>query len=247
MKRQLNRNQERLARQRALLVALSDDLALPFLQVKSSVELAAANNFDLSTVVEQAKTISLTAETGLQLVEAYRLLLRSEEMLNIPFEPVAIGAVLEQVAHRLSSYASQYATEIQVDIQGRFAPVLANQESLGMAIEVLGASLIRAQSAQEHQENHRIVLGAHRSSDGLLAAGVFSNVHGLSDKSLRAARSLVGQARQPLPAIPPGAASGILVADMLCATLWQPLRTAAHRSLGGLATNLPISKQLQLI
>ncbi len=247
MKRQLNRNQERLARQRALLVALSDDLALPFLQVKNSIEIAASESFASEVMNEHASTISLTAEAGLQLVEAYRLLLRSEELLNTPFEPVAIGATLEEVAHRLQGYAKKYATRIEVDVQGRFAPVLANQESLAMAIEVLSSSLIRAQSAQEHKELHRIVLGAHRSTDGLLAAGVFSNVHGLSDKSLRAARSLVGQARQPLPAIPPGAASGILVADMLCATLWQPLRTAAHRSLGGLATNLPISKQLQFI
>lgn len=247
MKKQLNRNQERVARQRALLVALSDDLALPFIQIKSSIELAELGGLDSPSLMSEARTISLTAETGLQLVEAYRLLLRSEEILNSPLEPVAIGAVLEKVAHKLYSYAGQYGTDIEIDIQGKFAPVLANSESLTMAIEVLSSSLIRAQASQEHKDRYRIVLGAHRSSEGLLAAGVFSNVHGLSDKSLRAARGLVGQARQPLPAIPPGAASGILVADMLCSNLWQPLRTAAHKSLGGLATNLPISKQLQLI
>lgn len=243
MKRQLNRNQERLAHQRALLVALSDDLALPLLQVKSSIELA----IDSGSFKEHAKAAQLNTEAGLLLVEAYRLLLKSEEIINSVFKPVAIGAVLEEVAHRIGPYAKQYSTEITVDVQGRFAPILAHQPSLAMALEVLSSSLIRAQAAQDQQKIYRIVLGAHRSTDGAVAAGVFSNIHGLSDKSLRAARSLVGHARQPLPMIPPGTASGILVADMLCTQLWQPLRTAAHRSLGGLATNLPLSKQLQFI
>lgn len=243
MKRQLNRSQQRLAHQRALLVALSDDLALPLLQVKSSIELALAGG----TFKPHAEEASLNAEAGLLLVEAYRMLLKSDEIIHAVFEPIAIGAILEEVAHKIGPYAKQYSTEIVVDVQGRFAPILAHQPSLIMALEVLSSSLIRAQAGQTHQKNYRIVLGAHRAMDGVVTAGVFSDVHGLSDKSLRAARSLVGQARQPLPAIPPGTASGVLVADMLCTQLWQPLRTAAHRSLGGLATNLPVSKQLQFI
>jgi hypothetical protein len=38
-----------------------------------------------------------------------------------------------------------------------------------------------------------------------------------------------------------------LVADMLCAALWQPLRAAAHNNLAGLATSLPVSKQLKFV
>ena len=234
-------------RQRALLVALSDDLALPLIHVKTSIELLGLEDFSKETAKGHAKTITLSADAGLQLVEAYRLLLKSEEILNVPFEPVAIGAVLDEVAHRISPYARQYATQLSVDVQGRFAPVLAHQPSLIAAMEVLSYSLIRAQAAQTHKDNYQLVLGAHRSTDGMLAAGAFSNAQGLSDKTLRAARSLVGQARQPLVAVPPGTASGILVADMLCAALWQPLRTAAHRRLNGLATNLPVSNQLQFI
>lgn len=238
---------DRFARQRALLVALSDDLTLPLIHVKTSVELVEADGFSKKTTREQTKTITLSAENGLQLIEAYRLLLRSDEIINQPVEPVAIGAVFEQVAHQLIPYARQYSTDVFVDVQGRFAPVLAHQPSLTVALEVLGSSLIRAQAAQSQKPGYRLVLGAHRSTEGGVAAGVFSDVHGLSDRTLRAARNLMGQARQPLPAIPPGTASGILVADMLCSALWQPLRAAAHRNLGGLATSLPISKQLQFV
>lgn len=247
MKRQLHRGSDKLIRQRALLVALSDDLALPLLQVRSSAELIVAANYSKTAAREQTTTMALSAENGLQLVEAYRLLLRSDEILNFTFEPVAIGAILEEVAHHISPFARQYSTAIKVDVQGRLTPVLAHQPSLIAALEVLSCSMIRAQAAQKEATSHQMVLGAHRSVEGSIAAGAFSDVHGLSDRSLRAARSLVGQARQPLPAIPPGTASGILLADMLCATLWQPLRAAAHRSLGGLATSLPTSKQLQFV
>ena len=247
VRRGFNPSEERLNRQRALLLALSDDLALPFLQVKSSIEVAGNENYSGATMLEQAKNIHLSSEAGLLLVEAYRMLLKSDQILLEAFEPVAIGAVLEEVAHRLSDYAKEYGVQIQVDVQGRFAPILAHTASLELAIEVLSASIIRAQASQNSGKAARIVLGAHKSSEGLLAAGVFSDVRGLSDKSLRAARSLLGRAHQPLPHVPPGSASGILVADMLCESLWQPLRKSAHRSMDGLATNLPISKQLEFI
>lgn len=196
---------------------------------------------------QHSAAVHLSAETGLQLVEAYRLLLKMDEILGLSYEPVAIGAVLEEVAHRLSPLAHEYSTQIRVDVQGRLTPVLAHQPSLIAALEVLSASLIRAQAAQAEKPNYQLVLGAHRSAESAIAAGAFSEIHGLSDRSLRAARSLVGHARQPLPAIPPGTASGILVADMLCESLWQPLRAAAHRSWGGLATSLPTAGQLQFV
>src|SRR5207253_3436491 len=136
-----------------------------------------------------------------------------EDIQKLPMEPVAVGAVLEEIAHRLSPYAKEYKTEIEVSVQPRLAPVLAHQPSLNSALEILASSIIRAQSAQQEKKSYRLVLGAHRSPDNVIAAGVFSGVHGLSDRTLRAARSLIGKARQPLPAVPAGAAAGVLVAD----------------------------------
>lgn len=247
MKRQFARWSEDLARHQALLVALSSDLALPLVQIKTAAELIETGNFSKPIARDQSRAVAMNAEAGLKLIEAYRLLLSSDNVSQMVFEPVAVGAVLEQVAHELVKFAGQYNTSIEVDVQGRPRPVLVNQASLSMAMQSLGTSLIRAQAAQDAHPKHRLVLGAHRSGEGLVAAGVFSELQGLSDNSLRAAHSLAGKARQPLPAIPPGAASGVLIADLLCAHLWQPLRSAAHRSLDGLATNLPTSKQMQLV
>lgn len=228
-------------------MTLSEDLALPLLQIKSSIELLESKNFAKADTRRHAKSSLLSADSGLQLIEAYKLLLAAEENLRQPLEPVAIGAVLEDIAHKLSPYAKQYDTAIEVSVQPRLAPVLAHTPSLNAALEILGSSLIRAQAAQTEKKDYKLVLGAHRSPDNAIAAGAFSSVQGLSDRTLRAARSLVGKARQPLPAIPAGAAAGVLIADMLCAAMWQPLRAAAHHNLPGLVTALPASKQLQLV
>jgi hypothetical protein len=237
----------KLQQQRALLIALSDDLALPLLQVKTSLEVLQHKDFSKKEVKAYSASMALSAEAGLQMVEAYRLVLKADQLHNLPLVPLSIGAVLEDVAHHVSMYAKQYSTSIEVDVAGRLAPVLAHQPSLFAALEVLSTSLVRAQAAQGQAPDYKLILGAHRTADNVISAGVFSNVHGLSDRTLRAARALTGQARQPLAAVPPGAASGVLIADMLCSALWQPLRSAAHRNMGGLATTIPSTRQLNFV
>jgi hypothetical protein len=230
-----------------LLLTLSQDLTLPLLQVKSSIELLQAKSFSKGITRQHAADSLISVDTGLQLVEAYKLLLNAEDISLMPAQPLAISSVLEEIAHKLEPYAKQYRTSIEVSIQSRLAPVLAHQASLNAALEILASSLIRAQAAQSDKSRYKLILGAHRSAGNTVAAGAFSDVQGLSDRTLRAARGLVGKARQPLPAVPAGSATGVLVADMLCASLWQPLRAAAHHSLPGLVTMLPASKQLQFV
>ncbi|HVX58699.1 MAG TPA: hypothetical protein VG964_03095 [Candidatus Saccharimonadales bacterium] len=246
MKRQLNRRSDSLARHQALLVALSDDLALPLTHIKTGIDLIEDVGFSKPVTRQQSESMRLSLDAGFQLIEAYRLLLRSDQLVELDFEPVAIGAIMDEVAHQLTPFARQYSTKLEVDVQGRLTPVLVHQPSLTAVLQSLSYSIIRAQAAQAERVEYRLTLGAHRSVDSV-AAGVFSDVQGLSDRSLRAAHSLMGKARQPLPAVPPGTASGILIADMLCSNMWQPLRSAAHHSLHGLITTLPISKQLQFV
>lgn len=230
-----------------LLSSLSDDLSLPLLQIKSSIDAWQSNGFNEKSLHEHIEKITLSADNGLQLIEAYRLVLQAEENLKQEFEPVAVGAVLQDVAHQLNSYAKKYNTVLRVDIQGHIAPVLAHQPSLFAAIEVLSSSMIRTQSAQSGGKKQVVVLGAHKGLENLVATGVFGNADGVSDKALRSARALVGKARQPFTTLPAGSASGILIADLLCSAMWQPLRAAAHSGMHGLATFVPVSKQLRLI
>jgi hypothetical protein len=242
-KRGFNRGVEEFNKYRSLLAALSDDLSLPLLQIKTTLEMMDHEASDNAA----AHSMRLSAEAGLQLIEAYRLALRAADHDIARMEPVAIGAILQDVADNLEPYAKQYATDLIVDVQGNLTPVLAHKPSLQAALQCLGASMIRAQAAAAHQKRYYLMLGAHRGANGVIAAGVFSEVTELSDKTLRTAHSLVGKAHQPLPDIPAGAASGVLIADMLCSSMWQPLRAAAHRRIGGLATHVPMSNQMQFI
>jgi signal transduction histidine kinase len=245
-KQTMGRGAGSLSQQKALLIALSDDLTLPLLQIRSSLELLQGNAYTAADMREQTRLMAMSAENGLQLTEAYRLVLQLDKLHEMPMEPVAIGAVLEEVAHQLSPYASEYATSLEVDIQGRLSPVLAHRPSLTAAIQCLSSSLIRAQAGQSRQTKYQLILGAHKSN-GEIATGVFSDMNGLSDRTLRAARSLAGRARQPMPALPAGAASGVLIADVLCGAMWQPLRAAAHRHMNGLAVTVPATKQLSFV
>jgi hypothetical protein len=246
-KRGFSRELQEFGKYRALLAALSDDLSLPLLQIKTSLEVLEGKSLSSKASTTHIDTMALSVEGGLQLIEAYRLALRAGSENHMQMEPVAVGAVLQDVADQLEPYAKQYATDLVVDIQGKLTPVLAHRPSLEAALQCLGASMIRAQAAATQQKRYHLMLGAHRSKDGAIATGVFSDVQGLSDKTLRTAHNLVGKAHQPLPTIPAGAASGVLIADMLCASMWQPLRAAAHRKMSGLATSVPMSRQMQFI
>ncbi len=211
------------------------------------MELLDAERFSKKTIPVHAQNMLLGVESGLQLIEAYRLALKTGGTENLALEPVAVGAILQDVAHQLTPYAAQYSTQLEVEVKGRLKPVLAHKPSLVAAIQVLSASLIRAQTAEKRQKSYRLLLAAHRSDENGIATGVFSSMNGLSDRTLRSARSLIGRARQPLPQVPAGAASGVLIADMLCAAMWQPLRASAHRNMGGLSTAVPSSKQLNFV
>jgi hypothetical protein len=236
-----------LGQYRALLAALSDDLSLPLLQIKTTLEMLEGKTLTGKASMNHAESMRLSAEGGLHLIEAYRLALRAHEHDHSHMEPVSVGAIMQEIAHQLTPYANQYATDLIVDIQGKLTPVLAHKPSLTTALECLSTSMIRAQAAASNQKRYQLVLGAHRSPENVIAAGVFSNVRGLSDKTLRTAHSLVGKAYQPLPNVPAGAVSGVLIADMLCASMWQPLRASAHRKMGGLDTFVPISRQMQFV
>src|SRR5258708_530219 len=98
-KNKTDRDMAQVSQMYALLAALSDDLSLPLLQIKGSVEALGQVSFARAASRAQAEKITLSADNGLQLIEAYRLVLKSSQITDTDFEPVAIGAVLQEVAH----------------------------------------------------------------------------------------------------------------------------------------------------
>src|SRR5205085_499391 len=85
-----------------LLSSLSNDLTLPLVQIKTSLEILNQPKLKAEAVESLLEQMRLSTDSGLQLVEAYKLLLQAENNLGQPFEPVTIGAVLQDVAQNLT-------------------------------------------------------------------------------------------------------------------------------------------------
>jgi hypothetical protein len=220
-----------------LLRALAEQLKLPLLHIARAAELG------IKTGQEMQGTIMQTADMALQLIDGYLLTtdLHSQQVLEL--EPVSISAILHDTAQRLAPLAEQYGCEVDVHLSGKYAPVMAHRQSLEIAFTMLGYAFIEAGVTAGER---RMILGAHRSKNGLVA-GIFGDQPGLSTDMYRRARALYGTARQPFTSVTPAAGAGVFIADSLLSPQSSPLHVAYHQKLAGLAATLLPSHQLRLV
>lgn len=233
-----------------LLVALAHDLRLPLLQIASGVEVLQTVSAKTKLSHTSLQQLSAVSKSGIELIDSYLLALQiANNNQQLVLEPVAVGAILDEAAHRLTPYARQYDTTLSVHVSSRPKPVLAHRPSMEALFVCLGSSLIRAQVAQRGglEKKHQIQFGAHGNRSDWITAGVFGSIEGLTYEALRTARNLVGKARQPLPALAADTAAGVLLADLLSSMVYHPLKSATHGHQKGLATSFPVSKQLRLV
>jgi hypothetical protein len=166
-----------------------------------------------------------------------------ENQASLLLEPVSVSSTLNDVAHQLSPLARQYNVDIEVAVDGKYAPVMAHATALQTALVSLGYALL---SAPKQTEKSRTVLTlAVRQNQQGIMAGLFGN-YDVSAVALKRARALYGRSRQPLQQLGVGA-SGIFVADVILDAMASPLRTARYHKLSGLAATLLPSQQLQFI
>lgn len=222
-----------------LLKALAEQLKLPLLQIARQAELARGEADTVS--LEQ---IGYIADTALRLVDGFLLSTDLQGDKQLRLEPVSLSSALTDVAHRLEPLAKQNDCDISVSLSGKYAPAMAHRESLDSALMLLGYSLIEGRSGSG--KRHEVVLGAHRSSNGLVA-GIFDNQPGLSTDILRRGRALHGTARQSMPPAIATNGAGVFVADSLLRAMAAPLHVARHHKLTGLAATFHQSGQLQLV
>lgn len=223
-----------------LFQAMAEELKLPLLQIARQAELAQASNEpDLVRQIEQS------ANQALWLVDSYTLSQQLSGHQQLLLEPVAVSAALDDAAHSLQSLAAQYNCELQLQLSGRYAPVMAHRQALHTAIVGLGSSLINATPPTAKRST--VVLAAHRSPNGGVVAGVYSAAAGLSQDVLQNGRALYGRSRQPLPQLTNQAGAGIFIAEALLNSMSAQLRVGRHRKLTGLAATLPLSNQLALV
>jgi hypothetical protein len=213
-----------------LLQAMAEELKLPLLQIARQAELS------------NQKEIELSATQALWFVDSYLL---SQQLLQQPrleLEPVAVSAVLQDVAHLLDGLAKQYNCGLELQISGRYMPAMAHRQALQTALIGLGSSLI---TASQDKKPH-LILAAHRTRTGIVA-GVFSQTEGLSQAVYQRGRDLYGKARQPMQEFTSHSGAGIFVAAELLGSMESALRVARHHKLTGLAATLQQSRQLVLV
>ena len=77
--------------------------------------------------------------------------------------------MLYDTGQQLDALAKSYGVELELNIAGRFGPVLAHRQGLQAALVSLGAALIEALPAQDAPQL-KLQLATHRSRYGIVAA-----------------------------------------------------------------------------
>jgi len=177
-----------------LLLSVAEQLKLPLLQIARRAELATLEKSGTSDL----KDIQTTADAAIRLLDNYLFgaRLSMEDQYQLQMEPVSISSVLYDSGQQLDAMAKLYGVELELNLGGKFGPVMANRNGLQSALTSLGYSLIEALPSL-HDKKMRLQLAAHRCRYGIVA-GLYSDVEQLTTDALRQGRKLHGHVRQPL-------------------------------------------------
>jgi light-regulated signal transduction histidine kinase (bacteriophytochrome) len=218
-----------------LLMALAEQLKVPLMQIARQVELDSVGDLP-------SKQIISTTEIALQLIDGYILGNSIKEQSSLDLQPVSMSAVMHEVKESLRGHAKNYDCNIELDIAGKYVPVMGDYKAFKSAFTSLGYTYIESQS----QANSTIYLSVYSSKDKIIA-GVFDENRDINADSLVRARALYGDARQPMPAKSASSSAGVYIADSIFSALSSGLKVAKHNNHNGLATTLIPSRQLKLV
>ncbi|MDB5169513.1 MAG: hypothetical protein JWO41_869 [Candidatus Saccharibacteria bacterium] len=223
-----------------LLLSVAEQLKLPLLQIARQAELASLH------AQPNLGLIQSTADTALRLIDGYVLGVRLNlEQSQLDVEPVSVSSILYDTGQELDAIAKAYGVSLELNIAGRYGPVMAHKQGLQTALVSLGVALIEALPATEAPQL-KLQLAAYRCRYGIVA-GLYSETEQLSLDALRQGRRLQGKVRQPLAQHSHTSGAGIFVADALLAAMDLKLQLTRHHGLFGLGTVLEPNNQLQLV
>lgn len=226
-----------------LFATLAEQVKLPLMTIAHAAEMLRLN----PGAVELERlfaTISLTSDAAMKLIDGYLLSVQLQQGATLPLEPVSLGSVAYDTAQRLAKYARAHDCDLEVDIRGKYGPVMARTDVVKTALEALGYSFIEA--ASRPGVRSRVVLSVRRTASGM-SAGIYSDTDKLSSNLFKQAKVLKGLARQPMGDFSAGSGAGVFVADALFAWLDSPMRVARLSGMQGLASTLIPSRQLNLV
>lgn len=225
-----------------LLLSITEQLKLPLLHIARQAELADFNPADVSL-----QSIQRTADSALQLLDNYILGVQlASQRVDIPtVEPVSVSSVLYDTSEQLRPMANAYGVKLDLEIDGKYGPVMTHRLGLQAALVSLGYALVEALPAHDMPQM-RLRLSAHRCRYGIVA-GLYCEGEQIAAQTLRHGRQLYGRARQPLGSISHTSSAGVFVADAILHAMQSQLTVSHHRHMYGLGTVLLLSSQLQLL
>lgn len=223
-----------------LLLSVAEELKIPLMQVARRAELAQ------STGEIDLKALQATADTALALLDNYVLGVRlATESIPLAQESVSVSSVLYDAGQRLDTFAKSYGVSLELNIAGKFGPVIAHREGLEAALVSLGAALIEAMPAHDSPQL-RLQLATHRSRYGIVA-GLYGDTRQISHDVLQKGRQLQHRSRQPLLQLSHTSGAGVFVADAILRAMDLRLLASRHHRLYGLGTVLQPTHQVQLV
>lgn len=225
-----------------LLLSVAEQMKVPLLNIARRAELA-----NLRSESGELKDIQITADAALTLLDNYVLgvQLAAQEGTSFEIEPVAISSVLYDAGNQLQPIAKAYDVRLDMHIDGRYGPVMANRRGLQAALVSLGYALVESLPAMEAPQLS-LQLSAHRCRWGVVA-GLYCQAEQVATQALRQGRQLHGRARQPIADISHTSGAGVFVADAILHAMQTHLTASRHHKLHGLGVVLQQNPQLQFV
>ena len=109
-----------------LLLSIAQQMKMPLMQISRQAELA---NYGVTPQLDQIQAI---ADNALQLIDSYSLGLQLSRHLGYELVPETVSAasVLYDASLQLKAIAKLYDVQLDLNISGRFEPVLAHRKGL---------------------------------------------------------------------------------------------------------------------
>src|SRR5262249_21000540 len=101
-----------------LLRALAEQLKLPFLQIARQAELYSQEHPELNSIMS-------IAGLSLRFIDGFLLSVEANQQA-LPLEPVSVSSILYDAAHVLEPTARQHNCELEIQVNGKYGPVMAN-------------------------------------------------------------------------------------------------------------------------
>lgn len=225
-----------------LLWSVAEQLKLPLSVIARRAELAEMSG-DYS--VQDAASIRTQADIGLALIDSYLLgidLWRQQS--SLPLEAVSVSSVMADTAHGLYKYARQLGVSIDMSVDGRYGPVMANPRGLRAAMLALGCALVEAVQTDKSGKP-KLTLAVHRNEQGIVA-GIYGLNGEFNPRQWRGGQGLYGQSPQPMPTLH-GSGAGLFVADAILQAMETNLIVGRHGRQAGLKAVFIPSQQLTLV